>query len=93
MQLVRRVNLDKVPGIAETLDWSAALLALHRDHLDPGAVEETLGCLCKDQEDLTRVRARYLGPILERIDAIGQSGDGWNSDRIAQLAAQLPKGR
>ncbi|TMI91815.1 MAG: MoxR family ATPase [Bacillati bacterium ANGP1] len=93
MQLVRRVNLDKVPGIAETLDWSAALLALHRDHLDPTAVEETLGCLCKDQEDLTRVRARYLGPILERIDAIGQSGDGWNSDRIAQLAAQLPKGR
>ncbi|HTD46966.1 MAG TPA: MoxR family ATPase [bacterium] len=93
MQLVRRVDLDKVPGIAETLDWSAALLALHRDHLDPGAVEETLGCLCKDQEDLTRVRARYLGPILERIDAIGQSGDGWNSDRIAQLAAQLPKGR
>ena len=93
MQLVRRVNLDKVPGIAETLDWSAALLALHRDHLDPGAVEETLGCLCKDQEDLTRVRARFLGPILERIDAIGQSGDGWNSDRIAQLAAQLPKGR
>jgi MoxR-like ATPase len=93
MQLVRRVNLDKVPGIAETLDWSAALLALHRDHLDPGAVEETLGCLCKDQEDLTRVRARYLAPILERIDAIGQSGDGWNSDRIAQLAAQLPKGR
>ena len=90
---LREADLTKVPGIAETLDWSAALLALHRDHLDPGAVEETLGCLCKDQEDLTRVRARYLGPILERIDAIGQSGDGWNSDRIAQLAAQLPKGR
>src|SRR6266550_2356848 len=45
------------------------------------------------EKELARVRARYLGPILERIDAIGQSGDGWNSDRIAQLAAQLPKGR
>jgi len=93
MQLVRRVNLDKVPGIAETLDWSAALLALHRDHLDPGAVEETLGCLCKDQEDLTRIRAHYLRPILETVDAIGQSGDGWNSERIASLASHLPKGR
>jgi len=93
MQLVRRVPLDKVPGIAETLDWSAALLALHRDHLDPTAVEETLGCLCKDQEDLTRVRAQYLRPILDSIDVVGQSGDGWNAERIASLAAQLPKGR
>jgi MoxR-like ATPase len=93
MQLIRHIPLDKVPGIAETLDWSAALLALHRDHLDPAAVEETLGCLCKDQEDLTRVRTQYLRPILDGIDAIGQSGDGWNSERIASLAAQLPKGR
>ena len=93
MQLVRRVPLDKVPGIAETLDWSAALLALHRDHLDPAAVEETLGCLCKDQEDLTRVRTQYLRPILDSVDAIGASGDGWNTERLASLAAQLPKGR
>src|SRR5437016_706908 len=90
MQLVRRVDLDKVPGIAETLDWSAALLALHRDHLDPAAVEETLGCLCKDQEDLTRVRTQYLRPLLDTIDAMGQSGDRWNAGRIASLAAQVP---
>lgn len=93
MQLVRRVPLDKVPGVAETLDWSAALLALHRNHLDPAAVEETLGCLCKDQEDLTRVRTQYLRPILESVDAIGASGDGWNTERIVSLAAQLPKVR
>lgn len=93
MQLVRHVPLDKIPGIAETLDWSAALLALHRDHLDPAAVEETLGCLCKDQEDMTRVRRQYLRPILESVDAIGQSGDGWTSERIASLGTQLPKGR
>ena len=93
MQLVRRAPLDKIPGIAETLDWSAALLALHRDHLDPTAVEETLGCLCKDQEDLTRVRTQYLRPILDGIDVVGQSDDGWNAERIASVAAQLPKGR
>ncbi|HLJ60414.1 MAG TPA: MoxR family ATPase [bacterium] len=93
MQLVRTASLSKVPGVAETLDWSAALMALHRDHLDAQAVEETLGCLCKDQEDVVRVRAQYLGPILETINTIGTSGDGWTSERIASLAAQLPKAR
>jgi len=93
MQLVRTTDLSKVPGIAETLDWSAALLALHRDHLDAAAVEETLGCLCKDQEDLVRVRTRYLRPILDTVDAMGTPGDGWTSERISSLAAQLPKAR
>jgi MoxR-like ATPase len=93
MQLVRGVPLAKIPGVAETLDWSAALMALHRDHLDRGAVEETLGCLCKDQEDLVRIRTQYLGPIVSAVEAAGTSGDGWTSERIAQLSAQLPKGR
>ena len=93
MQLVRSVDLLKVPGIAETLDWSAALMAFHRDHLDPAAVDETLGCLCKDQEDLVRIRTQYLHPLLDKIDTIGSSGDGWNSERIASLAAQLPRSR
>ncbi len=93
MNLVRTVDLLKVPGVAETLDWSAALMALHRDHLDPSAVEETLGCLCKDQEDLVRVRTQYLHPILDKLATMGSSSDGWNSERIASLAAQLPRGR
>lgn len=93
MQLVRAAPLEKVPGVAETLDWSAALMALHRDHLDPAAVEETLGCLCKDQDDLVRVRAQYVGPIFEAVETLGRNADGWTSERIASLAAQLPKGR
>ncbi len=93
MQLVRAAPLDKIPGIAETLDWSAALMALHRDHLDPSAIEETLGCLCKDQEDLVRVRTQYMRPILDAVEGLGGSTDGWTSERIASLAAQLPKGR
>jgi len=92
MQLIRAVPLSKVPGVAETLDWSAALFALHRDHLDPQAIEETLGCLCKDQEDLVRVRTQYMGPILDTVNGMGAS-DGWTSERIASLAAQFPKGR
>ncbi len=93
MQLVRAAPLAKVPGIAETLDWSAALMALHRDHLDPAAIEETLGCLCKDQEDVVRVRTQYLRPILEAVETLGASGDGWTPERITALAAQLPKRR
>ncbi len=93
MQLVRTAPLQKVPGVAETLDWSAALMALHRDHLDPVAVEETLGCLCKDQDDLVRVRTQYVGPILDAVETLGGSADGWTAERIASLAAQLPKGR
>ncbi len=93
MQLVRGVPLAKIPGVAETLDWSAALMALHRDHLDPGAIEETLGCLCKDQEDLVRIRSHYLSPLLAAVETAGASGDGWTPERIAQLSAQLPKGR
>ncbi len=93
MQLVRTVELVKVPGIAETLDWSAALMVLHRDHLDPAAIDETLGCLCKDQEDLVRIRSQYLHPILEKVETIGASSDGWNSERIASLASQLPRRR
>ncbi len=93
MQLVRVVPMVKIPGVAETLDWSAALMALHREHLDPAAIEETLGCLCKDQEDLVRIRTHYLHPILNAVETTGASGDGWTSERLASLAAQLPKGR
>jgi MoxR-like ATPase len=92
MQLVRTVPLVKVPGIAETLDWSAALMALHRDHLDPQAVEETLGCLCKDQEDVVRMRSQFVSPILGAVEATGDGGEVWTAARVAALAAQLPKG-
>lgn len=57
MQGLRRMKLAKVPGVAETLDWAAALAALHADHLDPDLVRETLGCVLKEAEDLRRVEA------------------------------------
>jgi hypothetical protein len=58
-----------VPGVAETLDWAAALVGLDvRDlHDDPEAVQETLMCLLKTQEDKVRmtrdVTARLLGKV------------------------------
>ncbi|HZR08767.1 MAG TPA: MoxR family ATPase, partial [Myxococcales bacterium] len=50
-------KLAKVPGVSETLDWAAALVVLHADHLTPEIVGETLGCALKDEGDLRKVRS------------------------------------
>ena len=52
MQRIRTANLLKKPGISETLDWTQALMVMHRQHLDEGVVIETLGCILKYQEDI-----------------------------------------
>jgi MoxR-like ATPase len=56
VQRLRAADLTKVPGIAETLDWSAALMALGAHRLEPEQVEATLGALLKYQEDLAAMR-------------------------------------
>lgn len=48
----RTMSLSKVPGIAETLDWATALVALDAQHLDHNLVRETMGCFLKDETDL-----------------------------------------
>ncbi|HEU4641573.1 MAG TPA: MoxR family ATPase [Gemmatimonadaceae bacterium] len=55
MQALRRMRLEKVPGVAETLDWAAALVTLHASHLDEELVRETLGCFLKDESDLRAI--------------------------------------
>ncbi|MBI2997072.1 MAG: MoxR family ATPase [Deltaproteobacteria bacterium] len=52
MQRVREMNFYKRPGIAETLDWASALMALNRHELDEATVKETMGCVFKYREDL-----------------------------------------
>lgn len=56
MEKIRRLDLDKLPGTAETLDWARALMAMHRNHLDPEAVAATLGVIAKTGSDLDRLR-------------------------------------
>ena len=56
MQSLRSMRLEKTPGIAETLDWAAALAALHIDHLDKSIVEQTLGVILKDWRDTREVQ-------------------------------------
>ena len=58
MQSLRRLKLAKTPGVAESLDWAAALVALHTSELDAALVQETLGCFLKDESDVRAVSAR-----------------------------------
>jgi MoxR-like ATPase len=67
MQSLRRMKLAKVPGVAESLDWTAALVALHADCLDPTIVRETLGCVLKEVEDQKRVEAELAAGRLTEL--------------------------
>jgi MoxR-like ATPase len=71
VQELRRVELYKVPGIAETLDWTGALVALDRRALDPAVVEDTLGVILKYQDDVEKVRGETARAIVERVQAAG----------------------
>ena len=66
MAEVRKQRLEKCPGVAETLDWAKALVVLHRDHLDPDIVEETLGVVFKDWADTRHMKAS-LAEFLEQL--------------------------
>ena len=52
----RSEPLQKVPGVAETLDWAATLVALHRGGLDEAVVAATLGVVFKSRDDVDHVR-------------------------------------
>ena len=64
VQQLRTLDLYKVPGVSETLDWVAALAALDRQELDLSAVEETLGVVLKSREDQQSVRGAALSELL-----------------------------
>jgi MoxR-like ATPase len=57
MEYLRRMDLFKPPGVAETLDWATSLQVLGNHHLTREAADETLGVVLKYQEDIERVRA------------------------------------
>lgn len=65
VQRLRTEDLFKLPGVAETIDWAAALTYLDQHELAPAAVDETLGVLLKYQDDIAKIRgaeaARLVG--------------------------------
>ena len=64
MQKVRQMNFYKRPGVAETLDWASALIALNRRELDDNTVVETMGCVFKYREDLHHLKEQVEGKQL-----------------------------
>src|SRR3954466_10797920 len=68
---LREADLTKVPGIAETLDWAAALLSLGATQLEPALVDETLGVVLKYEEDIRQVRGATARQYLAEAGAAG----------------------
>lgn len=69
VQRMRTLDLFKAPGVAETIDWTNALLALNAIRLDPETVQDTLGVLLKYQDDIAKLRAGDTAKILDELRA------------------------
>ena len=69
VQELRRLELYKLPGVAETLEWARALMVLGASRIDPLLVQHTLGLLLKYQDDIARVDGEEVARLLQRAQA------------------------
>jgi MoxR-like ATPase len=69
IQKLREIELFKVPGIAETIDWATALTELDKVALDPETVSDTIGVILKYQDDIARIESGEGKRILSEIKA------------------------
>jgi MoxR-like ATPase len=69
VQKLRGMDLFKAPGVAETIDWSRALVELDRLALDPATIDNTLGALLKYQDDIVRVQGSEAARLLAELRA------------------------
>ncbi len=70
-QALREVDLFKLPGMAETLDWSEALQALGTNELNDAVVQDTLGVILKYQEDIERIQGDVAARLVQRARQAG----------------------
>jgi MoxR-like ATPase len=69
VQAIRREDLFKAPGVAETLDWASALVELDAVALDPAVVSDTLGVLLKYQDDIQKMQGTKAKQVLDGVRA------------------------
>ncbi len=69
VQTLRKRNLFKLPGIAETIDWAHALTQLDVVELDPRVVDDTLGVLLKYQDDIAKIQGSEAATVLAQVQA------------------------
>jgi MoxR-like ATPase len=67
VQAIRKQDLFKAPGVAETLDWASALSELDAVALDPAEVSDTLGVLLKYQDDIAKIQGAKASEIIEEL--------------------------
>jgi MoxR-like ATPase len=70
VQALRREKLNKVPGLAEAIDWAKALKSTGVSVVEKAALETTIGCLLKDRQDINAFKETMVEPLLEKL------GDG-----------------
>ncbi len=73
MQLVRQLDLYKLPGVAETLDWAEALLALDMDELDAETAERTLGCILKYKADADKLQGNEMAELVKQASLLAKT--------------------
>lgn len=88
VQMLRRLPLEKAPGVSETLDWVATLLYLDRNRLGPEVIESTLGVLLKHVEDQRRVRSRFLQALLAGLGGFDSGGITRAVEQMEAVLAQ-----
>jgi MoxR-like ATPase len=66
---MRTLDLFKSPGIAETIDWTNALVALNAISLDPANVQDTLGVLLKHRDDIAKMQGGDIAKLLAELQA------------------------
>ena len=69
VQKLRSMDLFKLPGVAETIDWTNALIQLDRIELDPETVNDSLGVLLKYQDDIEKIRGSEAANLLDQVKA------------------------
>jgi MoxR-like ATPase len=67
VQKIRTLDLFKLPGVAETIDWAQALTQLDRLTLDPETINDTLGALLKYQDDIQKLQGSEAAKILDEV--------------------------
>jgi MoxR-like ATPase len=70
MASIRRLNLAKAPGISESIKWAMSLLAFHTEHLEREVIEETLGAVLKDRDDIAQARGPWLDALLASMQGL-----------------------
>lgn len=73
MKELRQLKLEKTPGISETIDWARALASMHLANLDKNVVENTLGVVLKDWQDMRKTQDA-LSELLEKTGVVSRIG-------------------